>query len=390
MSLLSGLLESAARQPASCLVQVGQSRQDLGTVAHLASNIEIHLDRGEAGTGTMTFEDRRQEDGAWAVADSGLFARWKPVRVFADFGSYREEVFRGFVKSLKPNYPPNGGEASFEVQLQDDSALLDREHMRRVWGADAPESDRTILETLLAPQGFGVDPQSGQGRSSRSLSQDGTPIRLLRARAQANGYELIFDQGQVYFGPPRLSGQPMPPILIYAGRDTNCLSFTVEDDALRPDQVRFDAPAASPNEAAETQTIDPDAPTLGQTPAASEGSDLSAPFVWRLSREGDESAEDMRVRAQALANDNAMKLKATGELDGSRYGHVLKPGRLVTVDGAGQRYGGTYYIDKVAHVFTADGYRQRFELRRNAVGEDGGGLTGSFGGVGSILSGLFG
>jgi hypothetical protein len=387
MSLLSGLLDGGARQPAACVVKVGQSETDLGFIARMASAIEINLDRNEAATGTMTFEDRREPDGNWTVADSGLFARWQPVKVLADFGSYSEEVFRGFIKSLKPNYPPNGGEATFEVQLQDQSALLDRDHMRRVWGERAPESDRTILETLVRPASLRVDPQSGQGRSSRSLSQDGTAIRFLRDRAKANGYELIFDEGRVYFGPPQLSGAPMPPLTLYAGRRTNCLSFSVEDDALKPDEVRFDAAPATDGAEPDTQTIRPNAPKLGRTATSAEGADLPTPFVWRLSREGDESATDMRARAQALANDNAMKLKASGEADGSRYGHVLKPGRVVTVDGAGTRYGGAYYIDKVVHQFTPDGYRQRFELKRNAVGEQPGGAVG---GVASALAGLFG
>ena len=46
----------------------------------------------------------------------------------------------------------------------------------------------------------------------------------------------------------------------------------------------------------------------------------------------------------------------------------------VTVDGTGARYGGTYFADKVVHRFSPDGYRQQFELMRNATGEEGGPL----------------
>ena len=73
-----------------------------------------------------------------------------------------------------------------------------------------------------------------------------------------------------------------------------------------------------------------------------------------------------------MANEAAFKLRATGELDGALYGHVLRPGFLVPVDGTGARYGGLYYTDKVTHSFTEAGYRQQFELMRNATGEDGG------------------
>jgi hypothetical protein len=389
MSLLSALLDRPIRQPASVLVQVGTSLTGLGNLAGLVKAIELTLTRAEAGTGSITFEDRRKEDGQWLVADSGLFARWRPIRVTADFGIYKEEVLRGYIKTLKPHYPKNGGDASLEVELQDESSLLDREHMRRVWGEGAPLSDRSILEALALPLGFKIDTASAEGRASRSLNQDGPPIRFLRDRAKANGYELIFDQGTIYFGPPRLEGEPMPPILVYAGSSTNCSAFSVEDDALKPDAVRYDAAPAAEGATPETQTVQSNAPVLGRTAGSAEGSDLAAPFVWRMSREGDESAEDMRVRAQALANDNAMKLKANGELDGSIYGHVLKPGRLVTVDGAGQRYGGLYYVEKVSHAFSPDGYKETFELKRNATGETASPL-GPLSGATSVLAGLFG
>jgi len=40
----------------------------------------------------------------------------------------------------------------------------------------------------------------------------------------------------------------------------------------------------------------------------------------------------------------------------------------VLVRGAGKQFSGLYYVEKVLHVFTGDGYIQRFSLRRNALG----------------------
>jgi hypothetical protein len=50
---------------------------------------------------------------------------------------------------------------------------------------------------------------------------------------------------------------------------------------------------------------------------------------------------------------------------------VLLTHTLVVVDGAGETYGGTYYVDEVQHRFSTDGYRQGFKLLRNATGEEG-------------------
>ncbi len=369
MVSLGALLDPGFTQPASCLIEVGEDNADIGDIANLVISVEITTGRAEAATGTIVIEDRRKEDGQWVAADSGMFTRWAPIRVSADFQTHTEEIFRGFIIQPKPTYPNSGGETTLELLVQDESAALDREHMRTIWGEAAPMSDLDILSALIAPLGLTPDATSGQGQSSRSLSQDATPIVFLRERANANGFDLIFSEGQVYFGPKRLEGEAQPPILVYAGKKTNCLNLEIYDDGQRPDEVRFDHAPREEGADTTTETLGPDVPALGQKPVAEEGAGLGAPSVWRVSKEGDETEEELRARAQALVNESSFRIRANGELDGSLYRHVLKAGRMVPIDGTGGRYGGLYYVDKVVHNFLPDSYRQQFELMRNATGE---------------------
>ena len=85
--------------------------------------------------------------------------------------------------------------------------------------------------------------------------------------------------------------------------------------------------------------------------------------------EGDETVDEIEARAQGMVNEASFRIRANGELDGTLYGHVLQVGGTVTVDGVGSRNGGVYYVDTVTHQFSPDGYRQQFQLIRNAVGE---------------------
>ena len=388
MSLLSGLLDPPIRTPAACLIEIGQDRTNPGALNALVKTVDIITSRKEAAAATILFEDRRTEDGSFMVADSGLFERWQPIRLTADFETYREEILRGYVTGLKPNFPASGGEVTFEVQILDESALLDREHQRVIWGRDEDITDNTIAATLLGDSPISLDVTSDEGAKGTAIAQDGTALKFLRNRAEAVGYEMIFTPGTLYFGPKRLEGQAQPAIKVYAGRDTNCLSFNIEDDGLKPDAVIYEAAPATDTTAADTETLTPALTALGGSPAANEGSALSQPFVQRLKSEGDEGAEIARVRAQAMVDDASFKLKANGELDGALYGHVLRPGLLVEVDGTGQRYGGLYYTDKVTHQFSETGYRQQFELMRNATGESGGPLDAASGPLKRGLSAL--
>ena len=113
----------------------------------------------------------------------------------------------------------------------------------------------------------------------------------------------------------------------------------------------------------------PDLPLLGTTSADSTGSGLGD-FTWRMTRQGNPNEEELRARAQQRANEMSMRVKADGELDGTLYGHVLRVGEPVPVDGVGDWLGGLYYVDSVSHKFTLDGYRQSFQLLRNAYGDN--------------------
>jgi hypothetical protein len=88
VSLLASLLDPGFRQAASVLVQVGQAEADIGDLAALVSEITVQAGRTEAATGTITFDDRRKEDGEWMAADSGLFTRWEPIKISADFQTH--------------------------------------------------------------------------------------------------------------------------------------------------------------------------------------------------------------------------------------------------------------------------------------------------------------
>lgn len=370
MSLLSAILSPGFRQAASLQVTTGSAATDISpALAAMVASIDVRTSRSEAATATLTFDDRRESDGNFMVADAGVFTRWLQVIISVDFQTHVEEVFRGYVVELKPQLPQNGGEAKLVVELQDDGVALSREHMRRVWGEDAPMTDNAILTELIAPLGLTIADGSGEGQSSRALSQDGPPITFLRDRARANGYEIIFARGEVWFGKMRLDASAQETMMVYAGSATNCLSFNVSDAAMQADQVGFEHAPRTEGADPVVEVVGPDLPLLGTTAVASEGATLGTPSVTRVSREGDETEEETRARAVAMANDASMRIRATGELDGTLYGHVLLPALPVRVDGVGTRNGGLYYVDKVTHAFTPDGYRQQFELIRNATGD---------------------
>jgi hypothetical protein len=354
------------REPAACVVRV--DGDPIGELHRYLTQVTVECSRAEASVATLVFDSRRDEHGRYAVQDERVFAPWAPIVIEAAFGDLTEEVFRGYVREVRASYPETSGASTFEVRCQDESLALDREHVRLTWGASAPTTDAQILQAIAGQHALAVDPASGAGLSGLVLHQDDTDVRFLRARAEANGYELIFREGTVYFGPMRLDATPQETIRVHAGAATNCLRLDVRSDGHRPDRVAVDLAPTSGSEPRRRE-FSPRLALLGAEPAARAGDGLPD-FRWVLSRQGAAGEDELAARAQAKADELSMRVVADGELDGSLYGHVLQVGMPVPVDGVGEWMSGVYYVDQVTHAFGTDGYRQRIRLLRNALGDN--------------------
>ncbi|MDD5389864.1 MAG: hypothetical protein PHD37_10990 [Gallionellaceae bacterium] len=382
--MLLDLFSEKERAPAECVITVDGA--EIAELYPFLLEVAVETSRAEAATASLTFETRRDELGKWTVQDAGVLLPWSRIVISAAFGSRVEEVMRGYIREVNLETPRDAGAAQVKVECQDDSLRLDREHRRVTWGtADLPSSDSQLLSEILMTYGLGADPENAAGQDRLvGVAQDDTDIKFLKARAEFNGYELIFRDGRVYFGPMRLQADPQDTLLVYAGAATNCLSLSVRADGHQADAVAYDAPAQS-GDATTPETVYPDLPLLGTTHADSSGAGLES-FVWKLSAEAGADAQRLQALAQMKANDlDIHRLQGEGELDGTLYGHVLQAGLPVPVDGLGDWMSGIYYVDSVSHSFTPGGYKQRFRLLRNAYGDNLDSVSGLAGALAGVL-----
>jgi phage protein D len=359
------IFSSKSREPAECVINVDGT--EITSLYAYLIEVTVRATRVNGAEGTLKFESRRMDDGTWTIQDNPLIVPWAEIQIVAKFGDTEEEVIRGYIKKVTSQYPSDAGSATVTVDFQDSSILLDRTHQRKIWGAETPTDDLSIIEEILSGTDISLDPKS-DGFSGLTLNQNSTDIRFLRTRAASVGFELIFREDLLYFGPMQLDEEPQETIMVYAGEDTNCISISIDDDGHLPDQVVFDVAAESGSDSNQ-RTIEPDLASMGNEPADSSDAGLTD-FTWRLDRTGLSAETDLEITAQAKANENAMKVKTSGELDGSLYGHVLHVGEPVGLDGVGERHNGIHYVDSVNHTFDGSGYRQSFQLLRNAYGDN--------------------
>jgi phage protein D len=366
--VLGNLFGSNYKDPADCKIFIDD--EEIDDLYPYLSSLSIEVSRNMASEAQLEFQTRRDNDGRWIIQDDERLTTWKPIVIEAVFGQAgSEEIMRGFIRQISMRYPNSAGEAVVTVICQDDSLPLDRHHQPTTWGDEQPTSDGQILRDIIGRYAhLDVNNESADGLAEVVLHQSQRDSQFLLQRARINGYELIYSEGEVYFGPPRLDSEPQPSLMVYAGPDTNCSNFDINDDGQRPDRVSYET-AAETGEENRSATLEPNLTLLGNEPANSNSSGL-ADFNWQMSVRGSHSDLQMAALAQARANEQAFRITAQGELDGSLYGHVLRVGETVGVDGIGEKYGGIYYVDNVSHRFDQQGYRQTFRLLRNAYGDN--------------------
>lgn len=202
----------------------------------------------------------------------------------------------------------------------------------------------------------------------RIPSQQGTDLQYIQELAEEVGYVFYIDPGPApgmsiaYWGPEIKVGVPQPPLNTDMDAHTNVESISFSFDAeskvmpvilVQNQETRAIIPIPVPD-------ITPLSPPLGLI------SPVARDIEWITG-----TARLSLVRAALVGLAKAAKtseaVSANGTLDVLRYGHVLKPRKLVSVRGAGMAFDGLYYVKSVTHSIKRGEYKQSFTLTRNGL-----------------------
>lgn len=328
---------------------------------------------------TLTFDAGRS--GAGGAFDTPMLAT--PVTTGArlvlvvTFGVLPTVLMDGIVTSVELTPGDEPGAATLTVTGEDVSVLLDREERDAEWPAldDYPQ----VLAILAPYAAQGIVPMAVPPLDmdpplpiERVPTQHDTDLRHLVMLAQRHGYVAYVLPGPApgtstfYWGPPVRVGPPQPALSVDLGPETNVTApprFRV--DALSP--VRVEGAVQDPRSGS----------TIGVTMNTSLRPPLAALPLW-LTHSGDVRTRRFRAsgtgttsafaRAQAEVDRSIDAVVGEGELDGARYGAVLRPRGLVGVRGAGWSHDGLWYVRRVVHDLAPGSYRQQFTIVREGYG----------------------
>jgi phage protein D len=311
----------------------------------------------------------RPDGAGWTILDDDTFSRLASVQVGIRIGNARETLINAYVVETNVNFSAQPGQSILTVVAMDPTVLMNLEEKIKPW-PDMADSD--IAAAIFGDYGFTArvkDSQPARSDNEHRVIQRGTDITFLAQLAQRNGCECYVEtspSGEVegHFHPPEVNQSAQGVLTLNMGEATNVSAFSVTYDMLKPVTVQAKGLEVESGSDQPAESLSQSGDELGS--GASVPADRPRKIL--LAKTGLAKASELQTAAQAVVDRSAWAITAEGELNASTYGAVLRAKRPVTVRGAGRTLSGTYYVHRVLHTFTAEGYRQRFTLRRNALG----------------------
>lgn len=313
----------------------------------------------------------RENNSGWTILDDNLFPRLTNVQVSVKVGgTAARPLINGYVIESSINLSNTPGKSFLDVVAMDPSILMALDEKVRAW----PNMSYSDIATAIFDEyGFTPDVDTTTftyQEDDTTVVQRGTDMRFLLQLAKRAGFECYVDlndaNGQVegHFHKPRLDETPQGVLSVNLGDATNVNKFQAHFDMLRPVQAQATSLDIESQSDQDGQADTSSLKTLGSGTAL----DPNRPRTVLLSQTGLTQTSELQDYAQAVVDRSAFAILAEGELNTVAYGDVLVAKRAVQVRGAGQVFSGLYYIDRVLHIFTGDGYVQKFNMRRNALG----------------------
>jgi phage protein D len=327
---------------------------------------------------------RQQEDGHWTYLDDDRIKVWNKVTITANTGDQDQKLITGYITHLKPHFEADENNSLLEICGMDPTSPMSIEEKIKDWPnkTDSDIASAIFKDYNLKPQ---VDETSiTHDDTVSTIIQRETDIQFLKRLARRNGFECFAKHDTGYFRKPVLTDPPQPVLAVHFGSETNMVSFEGRINALRPTAVEMHQIDTIGKQLQDSTVESGSLRQLGRDSAAT----LSPPgpasarlFVRQAVATGE---PEMKNLVQAVFDEAAWLIQASGEIDSTTYGSVLQTKQLVPIKGVGELFSGLYYVTNVKHTFTMDSYTQQFTARRNAMAP----TSSDFGSAGSLLGAL--
>lgn len=342
-------------------------------LVHALREIEVETSAEKAAAFRLHFDLGWSSNSDWDVLEEELFKPLTKVKVSVNLGTLPEVLINGYVYSMDLDNRSEPGRSRLEVEGMDIGAtLMMLEDKSRAWPNLA---DSAIVEKIFKNHGLELKeveatPQS-RAESRTTTVQKDTDFAFIKFLAARYGYEAFVEPHELlgrdvgHFHRPRLDAAPQGVLSVNFGAATNLEGFSLGDAMLEPSSAQVAMVDTSNRQVVKALAATSKEASMGQQPTLARLKPLK---TIRPSGLEAVNATEIQAQAQSIADRSSRSLRGRGQVDGLKYGRLLRPARPVLVRGIGKQYSGSYYVTAVHHSISQGGHFQRFEAWRNAIG----------------------
>jgi hypothetical protein len=331
--------------------------------AEITSNVD-----GESGF-QLSFTLGRSRDTDYALLQSGALDVSSRVVVGIVMGAMPSFLIDGLVMRQEIQTGDMPGEATLTVTGRDVTVAMDLEDRNDAYPNQPDFFIVARILTRYAQYGFipDVTPTTAFPiELQRIPRQAETDLQWIRRAAQRNGFvfhvePITMGVNRAYFGPELRADFPHTALAWNCGPSSNVDSLSFAADGLAPTS----ATATALEPISKTPLSFPALTTLRLPPLSLRAVDAGRASLIRDAAKL--QANEAPTAAIARKSSAPEAVTCTGEVDGLRYGDVLRPRGLVGVRGVGTSFDGLYYVRKVTHRLDRGSYRQNFTISREGT-----------------------
>ena len=288
------------------------------------------------------------------------------IAVFQRAPGFNDCLVKGEVFSHQIRLVHGTEGSTLEIVAADTTMAMDRETKITQWASNTSDSD--AVTSILGPYGLIPDVDSTNTRhleEKRTLIQHDTDLNFVRMLARRNGFLFWVrcDENLVetaYFKPPKLEDPDAPVLKINLDNPT-IESFEITWDVERPTSVIAESWDGAAKNAIDGAGVPPPAGFAGDTllsslVTASRSTSVIAAVT---------DAGDLMGRASGALLETSWFVEASCTVSAQVLGRIIHTHSVVTVDGIGSRYSGSYFVAGVRHVISDVDHKMELSLIRN-------------------------
>lgn len=292
--------------------------------------------------------------------DENFLNEGKTVGIYMGYRDQMKNLFTGEICALEPDF--NTGEAPLLTIRGYDRGHKLMKQKRTASYVQMKDAD--IARQIASQATLKPEVQDTAVTFEYVLQHNQTDLEFLWDRAARIGYEVFVSDNTLYFRSRKITGNTD----LTLRREIELLEFYARSAVLNQvEQVSVQG--WNPKQKKEI---------IGNCKPSGVKGNMGSTKGPAVAQRMSESSATTAVRSPVFSQQEADEL-ATGMLNELALTYItgegvcigrndLRPGRLIKVEGCGQRFSGAYYVTSAEHSYLPSrGYRTAFTVRRNAA-----------------------